>query len=118
MDLMSTTSTLTLNNSMDTLSSSSALQSLTQAKKNDPKKIEKASKDFESFLISYMVKEMRKSIPNDGILPRSDAENSFQEALDQNYSKVLAEKGGLGLSRIMIERWRKNISVEDKQAEI
>jgi len=61
----------------------------------------KAAKAFESYMAEMMIKEMRRSVP-DGIF-NSGAMDMFSGLFDQEFSKRIAESGGLGFEQMMGE---------------
>jgi peptidoglycan hydrolase FlgJ len=69
-------------------------------------KNERAAKDFETYFVSYMLKEMRKTVPEDGFMKKTQGEKIFEEMLDKRYAKQIVDKGGFGLSRIILEQMR------------
>jgi flagellar protein FlgJ len=75
---------------------------------NDPGAVEKAKikeacQAFESYFLQIMFREMRKttfSSSND-IMPKSFAQEIFQDMLDEEYSKLAAQSGGIGLAEML-----------------
>lgn len=64
-------------------------------------KIKKLTEEFESFLLYYVLKSMRDTVPKSDFL-HSNAEDIFTSMLDQEIAKNSAKKeGGLGLAQIM-----------------
>ena len=59
----------------DTSKAKSFEQALAAASEGeDSKKIMEAAREFESYFIQVMLKEMRISIPKDGLIPTNNAE--------------------------------------------
>jgi peptidoglycan hydrolase FlgJ len=63
-----------------------------------------ASQQFESLLLNYMIREMRATIPESGLFPRSMTEDIFTSMLDEQYGDRLAQGGGIGLARMIVEQ--------------
>jgi len=61
--------------------------------KNDKKKLMEACQEFESVLWSYLLKNMRETVPETEFLPKGLEEEIFQSMLDQEIAKKLAQKG-------------------------
>ena len=59
-------------------------------------KIEKVAKDFESVLLGKVMEEMRRSVPDSGLLD-SNAQEQTQGIFWMELSQELARQGGLGL---------------------
>ena len=66
-------------------------------------KLKKACEDFESIFISQMLKEMRKSIPKSGLLDGGDRQDMYISLFDEELSKSLAKRGGIGLGKILYQ---------------
>ncbi len=79
-------------------------------------KIKELSEEFESFLLYYALKSMRKAVPKSDLF-HSNAEDIFTSMLDQEISKNSAKKeGGLGLAQIMQQQLtnRENQTLESR----
>lgn len=64
------------------------------------KKLREACEGFEAVFIGQLVKEMRKSVPKDGLL-HSSMQDQYVSMFDEEYSKTLAKGGGIGLADYM-----------------
>ncbi|MDD5457317.1 MAG: rod-binding protein [Candidatus Margulisbacteria bacterium] len=59
----------------------------------------KAAKEWESYFIGYMLKEMRKTIPKSDVLGSDGfAKDTYYEMLDQQLAQNIAENGGFGFA--------------------
>lgn len=63
--------------------------------------LKKAAKEFESYFISYMLKEMRKTIPADSLLGGGRGEEIYRSFQDEELAKSMVVSGGIGLSDII-----------------
>jgi flagellar protein FlgJ len=72
-------------------------------KKIDEEKLKKACGDFEGIFISQMLKEMRKSIPKTGLLDGGGQQDMYLSLFDEELSKSLAKRGGIGLGKILYQ---------------
>ncbi|MDO3378050.1 rod-binding protein [Geoalkalibacter halelectricus] len=70
-------------------------------KRKDPEKLRAACQDFEALFVHAMFKEMRKTIPQDGLLPRGMAEDSFQEMMDWELARQTSRSGSLGIAEAL-----------------
>jgi len=94
---------------MDEISSNMALDSITSqpttGHKVDPtqeKKLKKVCADFESILVFQLLKNMRQTVPKNGLLKSSQATETYEMMMDQKIAEDLANKGqGLGLQKIL-----------------
>jgi flagellar protein FlgJ len=57
-----------------------------------------AYKSFEAMFVQVMLKEMRKTVPGEGIFPRTQATETFEEMLDAAFAQIVAESGQLGIA--------------------
>lgn len=64
--------------------------------------LKKAAQEFESYFISYMLKEMRKTIPADSLFGGGRGEEIYRSFQDEELAKSMVESGGIGLSDIII----------------
>lgn len=67
--------------------------------------IQYAAEAFESYFIQMMLREMRRTIPDEGgLIPTSQAERIFTEMLDEEISKEAARAGGIGLAQVIVQQ--------------
>ena len=64
-------------------------------------KLEQACKDFESLFVSQLMKQMRKTVPQDGLLDGGSAEKIYTEMLDTEMAKSISNHRGMGLAAMM-----------------
>jgi flagellar protein FlgJ len=90
---------------------------LEQASKNgEDSKLREACNEFESYFLKMMFKSMRSTVINtNGLFKKSNAENIFQDMLDEQYCENAANGGnGIGLSDMLYRQLKnKNIKGED-----
>ncbi len=63
------------------------------------KKIDEASKDFESVYMTEMLKPMFDTVKTDAMFGGGKGEDTFKTLLLQQYGKKIAERDGLGLAK-------------------
>jgi flagellar protein FlgJ len=66
--------------------------------------LEQASRQFEALLLNFMIREMRATVPESSLFPPSMAQEMFTSMLDEQYADSMAENGGIGLRRLLIEQ--------------
>jgi peptidoglycan hydrolase FlgJ len=77
------------------------LRSQVQPEKGlDEAKLKKACQDFEAVFIGQIWKQMRASVPKEGML-HSKEEESYLSMFDQELSLKMARSGGIGLSDML-----------------
>ncbi len=67
----------------------------------------KASQEFESYFVSYMLKVMRETVPQ-GELTANKMGDMFQSFYDQEIGKRAAQAGSLGLSDYVLAAVARN----------
>ena len=75
----------------------------TQAQKEASlQKLVKASRDFESIFLGYMLKAMRDTVPKGELLDNSQEHDIFISMHDDEIAKNLSQAGGIGLGKMMV----------------
>jgi Rod binding domain-containing protein len=82
-----------------------ALQGIAAAAKGkrDPGQLEKVAKDFESVFLEKITDEMRRTVPQSGLLD-SSAMDQTQGIFWMQLSQELAKQGGLGLWKQLVKQ--------------
>jgi flagellar protein FlgJ len=70
--------------------------------------LEKACRDFESLFVNYMLKQMRETVPQNGLFGGGQAERMYTSMMDEEVAKEISKQRGLGLAPMM---YRQMISV-------
>ncbi|MEE4254024.1 MAG: rod-binding protein [Desulfuromusa sp.] len=73
-------------------------------KGQDPEKLRKVAQQFEAIFIQQMFKEMRNTIPDDGLIQRGNADEVYTQLQDFEAAKITAEQGGIGLADLMMQQ--------------
>ena len=79
-------------------------QALRSAAVSQEDKIRVAAKEFESMLVRQMIKSMRDTVPEGGLLSKNSGEEMFQDFMDQELALNLSGKMGLGLSESLLRQ--------------
>ncbi|OGO84808.1 MAG: hypothetical protein A2Y24_04830 [Clostridiales bacterium GWE2_32_10] len=82
-------------------------------KDNDDTVLMDACKQFESYFIDQIMKEMRNTLSKDdgdSMIPKSKGETMFTEMKDSEYSKQATDNGGIGIAKLMFEQLKKTNS--------
>jgi len=77
---------------------------INSAGKQDPEKLKGLVQEFEAIFIQQMYKEMRNTIPDEGLIPRTNAEDTFVQMQDLEVAKATARQGGIGLAEMMMKQ--------------
>ena len=89
------------------LLSQATSQAPTSEQGKDPEKMKDLAQQFESIFIQQMYKQMRKTVPDDGLLPRGNADEIYNQLQDLEAAKITAQQGGIGLAELMLEQLMK-----------
>ncbi len=89
------------------LSQATTPKSVKSRKGQDPEKLRETTQQFEAIFIQQMYTEMRKTIPDDGLIQRGNADEIYTQMLDLEAAKVTAQQGGIGLADLMMEQLTK-----------
>jgi len=63
-----------------------------------------AAKEFEQIMVEFMVQSMRKNVPESPLFPHNNGMEIFNEMLDSQYARLIVERGGLGLAKLMVRQ--------------
>ncbi len=69
----------------------------------DPERLGRAARQFESYFISMMLKEMRKTVPKEGGLFEGQEMDTWMGMFDQEIATRISEGKGLGLAASLLE---------------
>jgi peptidoglycan hydrolase FlgJ len=67
----------------------------------DDQALKKACREFESMLVSQMLKKMRDTLPKTDLFGSKDKEEIFQSMMDDETAKSLSANGSLGLADLL-----------------
>lgn len=68
---------------------------------DSPEAILEAAKAFEAVFLNEIMKSMRKTLPEDGLLNSGFANGVFNSMLDQEYAQIASRSGQVGLSKMI-----------------
>ncbi len=60
---------------------------------------DRAYKAFEAMFLQELLKEMRKTVPDEGMFPKSPARKQYEEMLDGVMAQKMADSGQLGIAK-------------------
>lgn len=69
----------------------------------ETQRLKEACDSFEALFMQQMLKQMRATVPKDGLFSGGSAEQMYSEMLDVELSKEMATGGGLGISRMLFD---------------
>ena len=86
---------------------------------DSPEAILEAAKAFEAVFLNEIMKSMRKTLPEDGVLNGGFANGVFNSMLDQEYSQIASKSGQVGLADMIALQLNRGepIDLDDKPAQ-
>ncbi len=66
--------------------------------------LQRASEQFESLLLNFMLREMRATVPESALFPQSMTEAIFTGMLDEKIAEKISKNGGIGISRMLFNQ--------------
>ena len=67
--------------------------------------LKKATQQFEGYFLHELLKEMRKTVPEDKLLgDDGHGQEIFQDMMDQTLSESMASRGDLGMAKMMYDQ--------------
>ena len=78
------------------------------SKGDSPEKIEQAAKQFESLLIAQLMKSMHEAGSKGWLGEEDESSDCAMEMAEEQFAQALANGGGLGLSRLIIQGLNKS----------
>jgi len=90
---------------------------LEQAVENkDDEKLKAACQDFEAYFVKQLFKEMRKTVPEGGLYEKSNAQEIYEDMLDDEYSSIVSKSGGTGIGDALYRQMsKKSKQTPDKE---
>jgi flagellar protein FlgJ len=73
----------------------------------DDKKLMDACKQFETVFVNIMMKNMRNTIHEDGIIKKSNGREIFEGMLDEKLAEESSKGQGIGLAKSMYKQMAK-----------
>lgn len=89
----------------------------TQFAKNPQEGLKAAAEQFEAMFLQQVMKSMRDTVPQDGLLS-SDSSRFYTSLLDQQMAQNMASSGkGIGFARLIEQQLGKNLAASQASAE-
>lgn len=77
--------------------------------KQDDAQLRKACQQFEEMFVRMMMKNMRRTVEDSGLVENSFARNTYQEMLDSEMAKESSKGSGIGIAQVMYDRLKDTI---------
>jgi flagellar protein FlgJ len=73
---------------------------------HDLKALRESCREFESIFVQQMYQAMRKNVPDNGLLPRDNATQIYQDMLDTQMARETAKGKGIGIGEKMYNQMK------------
>ncbi|MGF7057736.1 rod-binding protein [Brassicibacter mesophilus] len=73
---------------------------------NNDKELLKACQDFEEIFVHMLLKEMRSTIPEDGLMEKSTAREIFEDMYDQELANSMSKNNGIGIAKMLYNQMK------------
>lgn len=96
-----------INKGPDTSISEKQVKNLDIKKAEDDEKLKEVCRDFESVFLYMMMKEMKNTLPEDGLIEKSKAMEIFEDMYMEEMSKEISSVDeGIGLAKMMYDQFK------------
>ena len=82
-----------------------------ELKNQSNKELKDVAEQFEAIFVHQMLKQARQSKLSDGIF-NSEAQDTFNNMLDQEYAQILSKKNNFGIAEALIRQFGSHLKVE------
>lgn len=86
-------------------------------KQQSVKEMRKAAEQFEAFFLSQTMEQMHSGIATDGMFGGGHAEKVFRSMLFDEYGKLTAKTGGIGIADAVMRSMLQNQEVDSQKGE-
>lgn len=84
-------------------------------KSGDMIELKKVAVEFEEIFVNMLMKSMRATVGDGGLIAKSNQEEIFEGMLDEAFSKKVAQAGGVGIADMMVEQLKKYVEEDINQ---
>lgn len=72
----------------------------------DDEKLMETLREFEGIFINMMLKEMKNTVPDSGLVEKSQGTKIFEEMHMEELSKEMSKGDGIGIAKMMYEQFK------------
>jgi len=80
---------------------------------NEKTDLKNVAEKFEAIFVYQMLKQARQSKLAEGMF-NSEAQDTFNNMLDQEYSQILSKKNNFGIAEGLIKQFSSHLKIEEK----
>ncbi|NLV87907.1 MAG: hypothetical protein GX021_00870 [Tissierellia bacterium] len=82
-------------------------EKIANVNKDDDKKLMEVCREFESVFVYMMLKEMKKTVPEDGLIEKSQGSRIFEDMYFEELSKEMSKgENSLGIAKMLYEQFK------------
>ncbi len=78
-------------------------------------KLREACEELSSFFVSYLLKQMRATIPQSDLFPGGGATEIYEEMFDGELAKKIAKSDSFSLSSVLYDQLKNANDIDDRQ---
>jgi flagellar protein FlgJ len=67
-------------------------------------RLQRACQSFEALVVGILLRQMRRCVPESGLLGGDSAMGMYRDMLDQQLANHVSRRGGLGLADVMMRQ--------------
>jgi len=96
------------NNILDNYKDLSVIQrKVDNLNKDDDEKLMEVCREFESIFLYMVLKEMKKTVPEDGLIEKSQASRIFEDMYFEELSKEMTKgNNSLGIAKMLYDQFK------------
>ncbi|MDY0261538.1 rod-binding protein [Syntrophotalea acetylenica] len=84
-------------------------RNISSNKKDEVASLRKSCQDFEAIMLKSLLKEMRSTVPRDGLLDQGNDQEMFRDLMDQEVATQIARSQGIGIADSLFRQLSKNL---------
>lgn len=69
-----------------------------------PDQMKEACQGFEAILLQQMIRKMRATVPEGGLVPKSAGTKILEEMMDEQLAQELAKTGSVGIADLLFQQ--------------
>lgn len=86
------------------------------SEKGDMEGLKKTAQEFEEIFVNMLLKSMRSTVGDSGLMEKSNQRDIFEGMLDEELAKTISKGGGIGISEMMVKQLSKYAQPESSKA--
>ncbi|MCF8031314.1 MAG: rod-binding protein [Desulfohalobiaceae bacterium] len=95
----------------------SAFQEAGKGNQPENRAMKEVCRNFEAFFVQSMFKEMRDTVPQDGLIDKSFGSDIYREMLDKQVALQSAKRNDFGLARAMYRQYGPSQTEAESQSQ-